>query len=377
MRKVLYVSGTRADFGLICSTLQKAAADPRLQVGVCVTGMHLQPRYGETFKEIEAAGLPIVARIPVNIDGSDGAAMARALAEELAGLVDVFSTEQPDIVLLLGDRGEMLAGALAALHLNIPLVHLHGGELSGTVDEPIRHAISKLSHYHFTATQGARERLIRMGELPERIFVTGAPGLDGISAGKQIGRDTLIAQNGFAPSRPLALLLFHPVVQEAGMAREQTRQILAALDATGCQVLALMPNADAGGIQVSIALEKWAAGRSGTSLRKHLPRPDYLTWLANTDLLIGNSSSGIIEAASFGIPVINVGSRQEGRERSGNVLDVGHSSAELVTAITASLARGRQPSVNVYGDGHAGERIVEWLATLSLDPELLSKRNAY
>lgn len=377
MRKVLYVSGTRADFGLICSTLQKAAADPRLQVGVCVTGMHLQPRYGETFKEIEAAGLPIVARIPVNIDGSDGAAMARALAEELAGLVDVFSTEQPDIVLLLGDRGEMLAGALAALHLNIPLVHLHGGELSGTVDEPIRHAISKLSHYHFPATQGARERLIRMGELPERIFVTGAPGLDGISAGKQIGRDTLFVEHGFSPSRPLALLLFHPVVQEARMAGEQTRQILAALDATGCQVLALMPNADAGGIQVSIALEKWAAGRSGTSLRKHLPRPDYLTWLANADLLIGNSSSGIIEAASFGIPVINVGSRQEGRERSGNVLDVGHSSAELVTAITASLARGRQPLVNVYGDGHAGERIVEWLATLSLDPELLSKRNAY
>lgn len=377
MRKLCYVSGTRADFGLICSTLQKAAADPRLQVGICVTGMHLQPQYGETIKEIEASGLPIVARIPVSLDGSDGAVMAQALATELAGLVKFFLKERPDIVLLLGDRGEMLAGALAALHLNIPVVHLHGGELSGTVDEPIRHAISKLSHYHFTATSGARERLIRMGELPERIFVSGAPGLDGINAGLEIERNQFCEAQGFSPSRPLALLLFHPVVQEAHMAGEQTRQILAALDTTNCQALALMPNADAGGIQVSIALEQWASGRLGTRLRKHLPRAEYLTCLANADLLIGNSSSGIIEAASFGLPVINIGSRQEGRERSGNVLDVGHASTEIVTAITATLARGRQPMVNVYGDGRAGERIVEWLATLPLDPVLLSKRNAY
>lgn len=377
MRKLCYVSGTRADFGLIRSTLQRAAADPRLQVGICVTGMHLQPQYGETITEIEASGLPIVARIPACIDGSGGAAMARALATELAGLVDAFLHERPDVVLLLGDRGEMLAGALAALHLNIPLIHLHGGELSGTVDEPIRHAISKLSHYHFTATQGARERLIRMGELPERIFVSGAPGLDGISAGTKIERDQFFEAQGFSPARPLALLLFHPVLQEAHLAEEQTRQILAALDTTHCQVLALMPNADAGGIQVGVALEQWASGRTGTRLQKHLPRHDYLSWLANADLLIGNSSSGIIEAASFGIPVVNIGSRQEGRERSGNVLDVGHSSPALVSAISTALARGRQPVINVYGDGHAGERIVEWLATLPLDAALLNKRNAY
>lgn len=377
MRKVCYVSGTRADFGLMCSTLQRINADPRLQLGICVTGMHLLPEYGNTVAEIEAAGLPVVARIPVALDGSDGRTMALALAAELAGLVDAFSTQAPDLVLLLGDRGEMLAGALAALHLNIPLAHIHGGERSGTVDEPVRHAISKLSHYHFTATGDARERLIRMGENPARIFVSGAPGLDDITRNTTHDRQQLFAAYGFSPSRPLALLVFHPVLQEAGLARDQTLQILAGLTAADCQVLALMPNADAGGAQVGAALSDWATGRNGVRLLRHLPRDDYLNCLANVDLLIGNSSSGIIEAASFGLPVVNVGNRQEGRERSSNVTDVVHDTAQITAAIVAALNRGRLPTVNIYGDGQAGARINDWLATLPLTPELLQKQNAY
>lgn len=377
MRKVCYVSGTRADFGLMCSALQRIATDPRLQLGVCVTGMHLLPEYGNTVAEIEAAGLPVVARIPVALDGSDGRTMALALAAELAGLVEAFSAQAPDLVLLLGDRGEMLAGALAALHLNIPLAHIHGGERSGTVDEPVRHAISKLAHYHFTATCDARERLIRMGEDPARIFVSGAPGLDGITQDTASDRERLFSAHGFSPARPLALLVFHPVLQEARLAGEQTRQILAGLTSADCQVLALMPNADAGGAQVGAILSEWAAGRSDVRLLTHLPRAAYLNWLANVDLLIGNSSSGIIEAASFGLPVVNVGSRQDGRERSSNVTDVGHDTARIAAAIAAALRRGRQPTDNIYGDGQAGARITDWLATLPLTPDLLKKQNAY
>lgn len=377
MRKVCYVSGTRADFGLMCSTLQRIATDPRLQLGVCVTGMHLLPEYGNTVTEIEAAGLPVVARIPVALDGSDGRTMALALATELAGLVEAFSAQDPDLVLLLGDRGEMLAGALAALHLNIPLAHIHGGERSGTVDEPVRHAISKLSHYHFTATRDARKRLIRMGEDPARIFVSGAPGLDGITRDTIPDREQLFSTHGFSPARPLALLVFHPVLQEAGLAGEQTRQILAGLTAADCQVLALMPNADAGGAQVAATLTEWAAGQRDVRLLTHLQRADYLNWLANVDLLIGNSSSGIIEAASFGLPVVNVGSRQDGRERSGNIADVDHDDGQIAAAIAAALYRGRQPTVNIYGDGQAGIRITDWLATLPLTPNLLKKQNAY
>jgi len=163
-RKICYVSGTGADFGLIASTLQLAAVRPGLEVSVCVTGMHLSPTFGSTVTEIEAAGLRICDRIPVDVETASGASMAFALGHELIGLTTVFARERPDVVMVLGDRGEMLAGALAAIHLNIPVVHVHGGERSGTVDEPVRHAISKLSHYHFVSTEGARERLVRMKE---------------------------------------------------------------------------------------------------------------------------------------------------------------------------------------------------------------------
>ena len=172
MRRILYLTGTRADFGLMRATLAGIQAHPELKLGLLVTGMHLDPRYGDTVREVEASGLPVVARVPVALGDDDGATMARAIGLELLGAVDALASFHPDLLLLLGDRGEMLAGAIAALHLNIPIVHLHGGELSGTVDEPVRHAISKLAHYHFTATEGARERLIRMGERPEHIHVT-------------------------------------------------------------------------------------------------------------------------------------------------------------------------------------------------------------
>ena len=165
MRKILYISGTRADFGLLSSTLNLAQQDSTLEVSVCVTGMHLASGYGNTVSEIEEAGLRICGRIPVLLEDTTGASMARALADELAGMIPVLEKEQPDLVLLLGDRGEMLAGALAAIHLNLPVVHIHGGERSGTVDEPVRHAISKLAHYHFAATESSKKRLIKMGDV--------------------------------------------------------------------------------------------------------------------------------------------------------------------------------------------------------------------
>ncbi len=171
-RRVLYVSGTRADFGLMQRTLAAIAADPRLELGIAVTGMHLLAAYGDTVREIEAAALPVVARIPVALDGSGGGAMARALAVQLEALVGVCEQWQPDLVLVLGDRGDMLAAALAAVHLGIPVAHVHGGERSGTVDESVRHAISKLAHLHLVATAQSRDRLIRMGETPQQIWVS-------------------------------------------------------------------------------------------------------------------------------------------------------------------------------------------------------------
>jgi GDP/UDP-N,N'-diacetylbacillosamine 2-epimerase (hydrolysing) len=375
-RRIVYVSGTRADFGLLESTLLRADADPRLDVSVCVTGMHMLPEFGLTVREIEAAGLAVMARIPVDLAGADGAGMARALGQALIGMTDAFAAQRPDLVLLLGDRGEMLAGALAALHLNIPLAHLHGGERSGTVDEPVRHAISKLSHYHLTATPGARERLVRMGEHPDHIFVTGAPGLDGLTEKVSQDRPALCAKYQLDPARAVALVAFHPVVQEACSAGAQMESLLAAVRARNMQALCLMPNADAGNESIRAALEA-RRGDPDVRLLTHLPRAEFISWLAAADVQVGNSSSGIIEAASFGLPVVNVGSRQNEREQSGNVVDCDTTQSAILAAIIAAEALRGRHFANVYGDGKAGERIVERLATLSLNASILGKKNAY
>lgn len=376
MRRIVYVTGTRADFGLMRRTLSAIDRDSRLDLGLCVTGMHLLPAYGETVNEIEGFGLKIIGRVPVVLDGSSGATMARALAVQLDGMTRLFEDYRPDLVLVLGDRGEMLAAALAALHLNIPTAHIHGGELSGTVDEPVRHAISKISHYHFTSTEGARQRLIRMGERPEHVFVSGAPGLDGLTEAVAADRSALSLRFGFDPVRPLALMVFHPVLQEADTARHQARMLLDALHDRGCQTICLLPNSDAGGAAVRAEIEARALAPDCAVLA-HLPRDEYLTCLASADVLVGNSSSGIIEAASFGLPVVNVGTRQHGRERSSNVIDSEASRPALDDALDAALKRGRQVCENVYGDGQTSRRIVEWLATLPLDADLMKKQNAY
>ncbi|MEB3275539.1 MAG: UDP-N-acetylglucosamine 2-epimerase, partial [Cyanobacteriota bacterium] len=326
-RRVLYVSGTRADFGLMRRALAAIDADSRLQLGIAVTGMHLLPAYGETVREIEAAGLPVVARIPVTLDGSGGAAMARAMAAQLHGLVGVCEQWRPDLVLLLGDRGEMLAAALAAVHLNLPVAHVHGGERSGTVDESVRHAISKLAHLHLVATEQSRDRLIRMGELPQQIWVAGAPGLDGLplASGGPEARAAFCARHGFDPARPVLLLLFHPVLQEAATASQQADALLHGIAAWAAQqppsvqpqLLVLAPNSDGGAAAIEqVWRERLPALGLEHRLLTHLPRSAYLEALAVVDALVGNSSSGIIEAASFGLPVVDVGSRQQARERS-------------------------------------------------------------
>ena len=376
MRSIIYVSGTRADFGLMTSTLKQMVDDPGLDVSVCVTGMHLSAKFGDTVKDIEESGIRVCGKIPVELEEASGAAMAKSIGHELIGMVDLFTQEQPDLVLVLGDRGEQLAGALAAIHLNIPVVHIHGGERSGTVDEPVRHAISKLAHYHLVATEGSRERLVRMGECEEHIFVTGAPGLDGLKETAQRSRQNLCDQYDLDAQQPVALVLFHPVLQEAAEAAEQTRQLMDALKQDSLQKIVLMPNADAGGSAIRETLEGYR-DQPGVRLIVHLPRTDFISWLAQADVMVGNSSAGIIEAATFGLPVVNVGSRQAGRERSGNVVDVSQDSASIRKAVAQALKHGKLTVSNIYGDGQAGARIVEKIKQLDLGGELLKKSNTY
>lgn len=374
-RRILYVTGTRADFGLMERTLRRVDADPRLELQIVVTGMHLSKLYGLTVRNIEASGLPIHSRIQTRTETTTGLEMGFTFGAVATGMAKILADVQPEFVVVLGDRGEMLAAAAVAIYQNVPIVHIHGGELSGSVDEPVRHAISKLAHYHFTATEAAKNRLRNMGERESCIFVTGAPGLDGIHDFPPIDRKDWCTQHGFDPLRPVALLIFHPVVQEAAEAGAQAALVLNGVLESGCQVLCLQPNSDAGGsaIRAAIARKKGA----GVKVLSHMDRQYYLQSLSVVDLLAGNSSSGIIEAASFQLPAVNIGHRQYGRERSGNVVDSDVSVTAVKCAIRRALGLRRGTWENAYGDGNTSARIVELLATLPIEPELLRKVNSY
>ena len=376
MRSVTYITGTRADFGLMERTLLAIQAHPRLKLSLIVTGMHLDPVFGSTVAVIRKAGLAIAKEVPTPLTPASGARMARNFGLMVPAFVDELERTSPDLVLLLGDRGEMLAGAVAAIHLNIPVVHIHGGERSGTVDESIRHAISKLSHLHFTATAKSRERLIRMGEAPDRVYVTGAPGLDSLVETSRGTKAELMSLHGLDPEQPLALFAYHPVLQEAAATSGDTATILKALKERGCAVLAVAPNADAGsdGVRSTLYAEPQT---SRFRLCAHLDRPEFIAAMAGADVMIGNSSAGIIEAASFGTPVLNVGSRQNLRERNRNVIDILAEPIALRSHIAAVLSKPRFAPENVYGDGRSAQRIADLLATVTLDESLLSKVNQY
>lgn len=373
-RKLVYLSGTRADFGLMRATLLRVAQD--MHLSVAVTGMHLDADFGHTVDEIEAAGLRVCGRVPLNLVARDHASMARAVGQCVIGMTELLQREQPDWLLLLGDRGEMLAGAIAALHLGIVTAHVHGGERSGTVDEPVRHAISKLCTYHFVATEESRERLVRMGEPAERILVTGAPGLDDLLNLPAPDAAALRGAAGLPPTDDFVLVVFHPVVHQAGDARAQTAALAQALRAVGLPVLWLAPNADAGSGEILTCMDAEVLP-PGSVRVKHLPRPLFTAALRDCALLAGNSSAGIIEAACFGTPVVNVGDRQRLRERNDNVIDVPARVDAIETALRVALRRGRVACKNRYGDGQTGARISTLLRTLPLDAGLLEKANTY
>lgn len=375
-RRLVYLTGTRADFGLMRSTLLRIASTPNVQLQVVATGMHLSPMHGLTLDELFAAGLDVLAQIPIDVTTRTGASMADGIAACLAGLTQVLASHPVDGLILLGDRGEMLAGAIAALHLGINCIHIHGGERSGTVDEPVRHAISKLSTYHLVATAAARERLLRMGELPERIHVVGAPGIDGLKEMGETPRDACLRKLGLAPQARFVLAVFHPVVQQAAMAVTHTRALLSSLHRLGLPVVWMEPNSDAGSAEILRALDQ-AQWPAGSRRFVHLGRADFAAAMRHCELMVGNSSAGIIEAATFGTPVLNVGSRQRLRDHGPNVLDVAPDQASLEAGLQTLLVHGRWPCDNAWGDGKAGERIASLVASLPLSPDLLDKTNTY
>lgn len=373
--KIDYLTGSRADFGLMLPCLRALNAAEDFDCRIVATGQHLAPGYGDTIRDIERSGLTIAARIPVALTGADGGEMAIALAHELEALTRFWTDDRPDAVMVLGDRGEMLAGTLAAMHLAIPTVHVGGGERSGTLDESFRHAITKLAHIHLCSTEQAARRIVQMGEEPANVTAIGAPGLVGIAQLAEQPFD-FTKKCGFAPDTKTALVIYHPVVQEAGEAAAQAAAVIAAVAGAGFNQLILRPNSDAGGKAIDAMLDAHADD-SSICVIDHLARPDYLAAIRCADLLVGNSSSGIIESASLGTPCLNIGARQTGRERNANTVDCASTgAAELSEAIAQALSADIG-AANIYGDGTADRRLVAALRAADFGPQLLAKMNAY
>lgn len=373
-RKVYYLTGSRADFGLMHSTLARLQASELIDLAVIVTGSHLLHEHGYTVSEIDGSNLNILARINPYSAAETRVSMAQNIARIIHEMTPLLAASPPDILLLLGDRGEMLAGAIAALHLGINTVHIHGGERSGTVDEPIRHAISKLSTFHFVATQISADRLTKMGESSDSVFVTGAPGIDDMKGHVSPQKRKLFEGSTLDPETKTALFVFHPVVGEEDELSQQTTVIIDACLSQGLQLVIGLPNSDSGGNLIRDAIHNHSEADSFLVFQ-HFDRYTYLSWLHHADFIIGNSSSGIIEAASFNTPTINVGSRQMLRERNDSVLDVNPVFDELVDAINGVISSPRPDVSNIYGDGTAGERIVELMENIPLSNVL--KSNAY
>jgi UDP-hydrolysing UDP-N-acetyl-D-glucosamine 2-epimerase len=378
-RTIGVVTVARSDYGHLVPLLEGIRSSPRLALQLFVGGSHLSERFGRTVAAIEADGWPITDRIAVASEADAPADVAAAAAAGLAGFARAFARARPELIVVLGDRIEMLAAAVAALPLTIPVAHVHGGEVTeGAIDEQARHAITKLAHLHFAAAVPYARRILRMGEEPWRVHVSGAPGLDRLVRLAVLSREELARRIGLPLRRPTLLVTFHPVTLEAGDTAAQVDALAAALAATDGDVVISYPGSDALHRTVVGRLERLAADRPATRLVAALGEDTYCSLLREADAMVGNSSSGLIEAPSFRLPVVNIGSRQRGRLRAANVIDVEPAKDEILAGLRRALhpdfRRSLAGMANPYGDGRAAPRIVGVLETVELGPRLIRKR---
>jgi len=378
-RSIGVVSVSRSDYGHLRPVLAAIRSAPDLALRLFVGGMHLAPAFGLTVREIETDGWSVAERVEM-LDGDDSPeGVARAIGRGTAGFARAYARQRPSLLLLLGDRFEMLAAATAALPFGLPVAHLHGGEVTeGAMDNQIRHAITKLAHLHLTSAEEHTRRIVAMGEEAWRVHTVGAPGLDRFRGMMLLSRAELARQLGLPSEGRWLLVTFHPVTLEYERTGEHVDELLAALDKVDAALAITYPNADTGGRLIIDRLEEFAARRPRARLVPSLGEQAYVSLLRHADAMVGNSSSGLIEAPSFGLPVVNIGSRQRGRLRGPNVIDVGEHRDEILAAIARALAPGLKERLaaapNPYGDGQAAPRILRVLRETPLDRRLIQKR---
>ena len=376
-RRIGVVTTSRADYSHLYWPLRELAAHPEVELGVFTLGAHLSPQFGSTIGEIERDGFPIKARIECLLSSDTDTGMAKTIGLAILGLADAFTAWRPDLLLLIADRYEMLAPASAALAMRIPIAHIEGGEVSqGAIDDHVRNALTKLAHVHFTSTETARQRVIAMGEEPWRVHHAGAPSLDHLRRSQLLDRGALEARLGLTLTAPMLLAAWHPVTILTDTNAEADA-FFAAVAAAAGQLIFVYPNSDAGSHALIERTRALAATRPRTHVFVNLDAVTYWSLLGQVDAMVGNSSSGIMEAASFALPVVNVGMRQQGRERARNVIDVPPETAAILDGIRRAFGSefraGLAGMANPYGDGTAAVTIARVLAAAPLENLLIKQ----
>jgi UDP-hydrolysing UDP-N-acetyl-D-glucosamine 2-epimerase len=378
-RVVAVATFARSEYSSCLPLLKRIAADDDMILSLLVSGMHLSSRFGMTVKDIEADGFLIDERIEMNLSDDTPAGLASAVGQAAAGIGAALSRRKPDILLVVGDRFELIGLAGAALPFNIPIAHVSGGDVTeGAADNQVRHAMTKLSHLHFVSMQEHADRILQMGEEPWRVHVTGDPALDSLREMQLLTRTELERDLGMPLTPPVLVATYHPTTLGAMSAAEEIDVFLAGLVRVPATVVMTYPNADAGHRVILDRVKAFAGSRERVCLVPSLGQRRYYSLLALADAIVGNSSSGIWEAPSFRLPAVNVGDRQRGRKRAANVLDAPVDSEAIAVAIRQALTPAFRASlagvVNPYGDGHAAERIVSVLKKAPLGTALLQKR---
>lgn len=373
MRRICVVTGTRAEYGLLRWLMKDIEADPCLSLQVIATCMHLAPEFGDTYREIELDGFIIDRKVEMLLSGDSPSAIGKSIGLGVIGFADAFQSLAPDLVIVLGDRFEILAAVSAALVARIPVAHLHGGELTeGAVDDAIRHAVTKMSHVHFVATEAYRQRVIQLGESPERVICVGGLGVDAIMRQPLMSREALEASLDFQFRQCNLLVTFHPATLDMASPAEQMAELLAALaplDHVG--LIFTLPNADAGGRELMRQVYEFVDGRSNAKAFASLGQQRYLSCMALVDGVVGNSSSGLLEAPSFRVGTVNLGSRQHGREQASSVINCEVERGSIAKAIATLISTEYRSSLynvrNPYGNGGASMHIVSEIKRLELD----------
>lgn len=384
MRKVCVVIGSRANYGSIKSVMRAVQAHPDLKLQIVVGASALLDRFGSVVEVIERDGYTPDARVNMIVEGETPVTMAKSTGLGLLELPTLFELLKPDVVVTVGDRFETMATAVASAYMNIPLAHTMGGEVTGTIDESIRHAITKLAHVHFPANNDAAERIIRLGEDPESVHVVGCPRIDlvaeMVSNGNAAPDAEWLDREGvgghISTDKPFLLVSQHPVTTEYGQAERQINETLMAFHDLKMPTVMLWPNVDAGSEDISRGMRKFREKYSPEYIRfyKNFPVETYLRLMRTAACLVGNSSAPIREGAFIGTPAVNIGSRQDGRERGPNVIDVICDRAAIADAVRRQVEHGAYQPAYLYGDGHAGEKIAD---VLSQTPLHVQKRIQY